>query len=136
MAMGFNATLRTARAQKIIDAIDAGTGPGTLKFYTGTRPATGEAITTETLLGTCIFSDPCGTISNGVLTFSAVTQDAAADASGVCSWARVQDSAGVFVMDLAVGGTGSGADIILNTTSIVVGGPISVTSAVITEGNA
>jgi hypothetical protein len=137
MALGFATTLRTNRATQVLNAIDAGTGAGTLKLYTGTRPAAGAAITTETLLGTLVFSDPCGTVTAGVLTFSAITQDASADADGTASWFRIADSAGVFVMDGNITVTGGGGDMTLNTTSIVTGGPISVTGTKqITEGNA
>jgi len=137
MTIGLNATLRNARLNVIRDAIDAGTAAGTLKIYSGTRPATGAAPTaSEVLLGTLTFSDPCApAASGGVLTFSAIT-GANAVADGTATWARASDSAGTFVMDLSVGATGSGADITLNTTAIVTGGPISVTSATITSGNA
>lgn len=136
MALGLATALRNARLDLIRDAIDAGAGPGTLKIYTGTRPATGGALSGNTLLGTLTFADPCApNAADGVLTFSAITQDAAADASGTATWARVADSAGAFVLDLSVGATGSGADIELNTTNIVTGGPISITSATLTEGN-
>lgn len=118
----------------IKDAIDGGSGAGTLKIYDGTRPATGGTATT--LLGTLTFSDPCGTVSSGVLTFSAITADSSADATGTATWARIADSAGTFVADISVGISGSGAELILNTTSIVAGGPISVSSATLTEGNA
>jgi len=136
MALGLATALRNARLNLIRDAIDAGSGPGTLKIYTGTRPATGGALSGNTLLGTLTFSDPgAPNAADGVLTFSAITQDEAADASGTATWARVEDSDGTFVLDLSVGATGSGADIELNTVSIVAGGPISITSATLTEGN-
>ena len=136
MAIGMASTLRNARLTEIIAAMDAGVGSATLKFYTGTRPATGAAITTETLLGTLTFADPVGTVTAGVLTFDAITEDSSADADGTATWARIQDSDLTFVMDLSVTATSGGGDIELNTTSIVTGGPIRVTSAQITEGNA
>jgi hypothetical protein len=120
--------------QAIIDAIDADSGAGTLKFYTGPKPAAGAAISTETLLGTLTFADPCGTVTDGVLTFDTITEDSAADATGEAVWARAADSAGNFVADFTVGT--SAADIILNTISIVAGGPISISSFTITAGNA
>lgn len=137
MALGLATTIRTSRATQILDAIDAGAGAGTLNIYSGTRPATAAAITTQVLLGTLTFSDPCGTVTAGVLTFSAITQDASADATGTATWFRVLDSNGSFVMDGAVTVTGGGGDLTLNTTSITIGGPISVTGTKqITEGNA
>ena len=137
MALTLATSLRTTRVALIKDAIDAGSGPGTRNIYTGPRPATGAAITTETLLGTLTFADPCGTVVDGVLTFDAITADAAADASGDAVWYRDQDSAGAFVMDGSITATGGGGDMTLNTTSIVAGGPISVTGTMtITEGGA
>jgi hypothetical protein len=137
MAIGLLTAIRTARAQLIVDAIDAGSGAGTLKLYTAPKPATGAAVGAATLLGTLTFADPCGTVTTGTLTFSAITKDSAADADGTAAWARVADSAGTFVMDMTVGLVGSGADIIMNNVVVVTGGEISITNfATIVEGNA
>lgn len=137
MALGMNVTLRNTRANAIRDAIDAGAGPGIVQFYTGTRPATGAAITSETLLGTVTCGDPStAAASGGVLTFNAFTEDTAADADGVATWARVLDSDSTFVTDLSVSESGGGGDLIMNTTTIVTGGPIRIDSGTITEGNA
>lgn len=132
MTIGLSTTVRTNRMTQILNAIDGGSGAGKLKFYDGTRPATGGTATT--LLGTVTCSDPCGTVSNGVLTFSAFTQDSSADATGTATWARFTDSADTFVADVSVGT--SGTEIVLNTVSIVSGGPISISSGSLTEGNA
>jgi len=130
--------LRNARLQEIADAIDGGAGAGTLKIYDGTRPATGAAITTETLGATLTFSDPsAATIAAGLLTFAAITEDASADANITASWARVADSTGAFVCDLDVGATGSGADIEITNVNIIAGEPVSTTGTqTITEGGA
>lgn len=136
MTMRFNETLRTARAQQIIDAIDANSAPGEIKIYSGTQPATGEALSGNTLLGTLTFSETSGTATAGVLTFNGITEDSEADANGTATWARITDGAGAFVMDVSIGTIGSGEVIEMNTTSIVEGGPIRINSFVITEGNA
>ena len=135
MATALNVTLRNAHLNNIRDAIDAGAGPGLVNIYAGSRPASGGTATT--LLGTCTFSavsapDAVG----GVLTFSAITEDSSADDSGTATWARLQDSTGEWVADMAVGEAGSGAGLILNTTSIVAGGPIRIDSGTLTAGNA
>lgn len=131
MTMTVNTATRTTLATAIRDAIDAGSGAGTIKVYTGTKPAGPDtAITSQTLLGTLTCSDPCGTVTSGVLTFSAITQDSSADATGTAAWVRIADSSGTAVTDLAVGTSGS--DINFNTTSIVSGGPISISSLTIT----
>lgn len=136
MTMKFSAALRNNRAQQIIDAIDADINPGTIKFYTGPQPVTGAAITTEILLGTLTFSAISATATDGVITFDEITEDSEADATGTAAWARIEDGSGAFVMDVSVGATGSGETVEMNTTGIVEGGPIRITSFVITEGNA
>lgn len=114
------------------DAIDAGSGSGTIKLYTGTQPTTAaDAVTTQTLLGTLTFSDPCGTVATGALTMGDITQDSSADADGTARWARIADSDGDTVMDVDVSVTGAGGALQMNTTSIVAGGPILISSFVI-----
>lgn len=114
------------------DAIDAGSGAGTIKIYTGTQPTlASDAVTTQTLLGTLTFSDPCGSVASGALTMSAITQDSSADADGTATWARIADSTGATVMDVNVSVTGGGGALQMNTTSIVAGGPILISSFVI-----
>jgi hypothetical protein len=136
MAISYATALRTTRITDVKTAIDAGSGAGLLNIYSGTRPSTGAAITSEVLLAQLTFSDPCGTVSSGVLTFSAITADSSANATGTATWARITTSTPDFVADMSVGIAGSGADLILNTTAIVAGGVVSVTSASLTEGNA
>lgn len=138
MTIGLSSTLRDNRLTVIKDAVDAGSGAGTLKFYTAPRPSTGGAGGDVTLLGTLTLNDPCGTVSAGVLTFDVdpTIVDSSADDTGTAVWARLADSDGTFVADLSVGVAMSGADIILNTTSIVITGSITMTSGTITEGNA
>lgn len=127
-------TLRNTMLNAITTAIDAGAGAGLLRVYTGTRPATGAAITTEVLLGTLTFTDPSApAAAAGVLTFSPIASDTSADATGTASWCRIVDSTGTFVADGNVGTATS--DYILNTVSITLGQTISCTSATITDGN-
>ncbi|MCG8553199.1 MAG: hypothetical protein MI799_22560 [Desulfobacterales bacterium] len=100
--LGLNVSIRNDALKLIRDAIDAGTGPGKLKFYAGPRPETGGSATT--LLGTVTCSDPCAPDpAAGVLTFSAFAEDPGAPASGVCSWARFTDGNDNFVTDCSVG---------------------------------
>jgi hypothetical protein len=119
---------------QVLNAIDAGAGAGTVKVYSGTVPANvGTAITDQTLLATLTLSDPCGSVSNGVLTFSAITEDSSGDANGTPTFARIADSAGNNVAQVTAG-VGSGE---LNFgAAIVAGQPVQISSFVITEGNA
>ena len=133
MALAYVEGLRNARLDLIKTYTDAGVGAGLLRGYTGARPATGGAATT--LLFELTFTDPSyGAAASGVLTASAITEDSSANATGTCTWGRVVDSAGTFVADFNVGTSGS--DLNLTTTSIVATQQVSVTSWVITEGNA
>jgi hypothetical protein len=121
---------RNALANAIKTAIDAGSGAGTIKIYTGSQPATPQDAATGTLLATISFGDPSfGAASSGVITANAIAQVNASD-TGTAGYARIADSDGNTVMDVDVGT--SGATINLNTTSIVSGGPVSITSATIT----
>lgn len=129
--------IRNARLQAIATAIDAGTGPGLLHFYDAPKPSAGAAITTQTLLGSVTFADPCAaSIADGILTFSALTSDSNADADGICAWARATDSAGGWVADFDVTVTGGGGAIQLNSVTVYAGGTISITTRTITDGNA
>lgn len=131
MAIGMVTTLRNSRLTAIVTAIDAGSGAGKVRIYNGTRPATGGAATT--LLAELALSDPCGSVANGVLTFSAISNDVAADATGTATWARILDSDNNIVMDMNV--STSGAELNFATVSFVALAIISITSFAITEGN-
>lgn len=132
MALAFSTTLRNNRLNQVTSAVDAGSGAGRLRIYDGTRPASGGAATT--LLAELTFADPSfGAAAGGVLTANAIVQDSSADATGTATWFRAVDSDNNFVIDGDVGTSGS--DLNLNTTSIQVGLPVSVTSFVLTEGN-
>lgn len=129
MALAFSTTLRNARLDAITTAI--GTS-GLLRIYDGSRPASGGAATT--LLAELAFSTTAAPgASSGVLTFSSITQDSSANATGTATWFRMVTSGGTFVVDGSI--ATSGSDLNLTTTSIVTGQPVSVTSCVITEGN-
>ena len=130
MTVGMVATLRNAR----LDAITTFAGASCiLRLYSGTRPATGGAITTllAELVCNATFAPAA---SAGVLTLNAIASDASANATGTASWARIFKSDGTtIVLDCSVGT--SAADIILNTVSIVAAAVVACTSATITEGN-
>lgn len=131
MAAGYNVLMRNAQ----LDAITAFVGAGAkIRIYSGTRPATGGAATT--LLAELTGGTPfAGAAAAGVLTVNAVTGDASADSTGTATWFRVWKADGTTqCIDGAVGT--SGAELNLVSTSIVAGGPVSITSFTITRGNA
>lgn len=131
MTMGFSTAVRNA----MLDAITTQAGASALlNIYSGTRPATGGALSGNTLLAqlTCNATfAPAST--GGVLTLNSIA-NATAAATGTAVWARLTTSGGTFVADFGVGT--SGTEIIIGTTSITSGATVSVSSATITAGNA
>jgi hypothetical protein len=122
---------RNAMLDALVARMNLGSGPATLKIYSGTQPANGDAAEAGTLLGTLTFSDPAApAASSGVITFSSITEDSSADAAATATWARIEDSDGNNVFDGDVGESGN--MIVLNTAVIAAGGPIRITSFTIT----
>ena len=133
-ATTFSTTLRTARADAIGTAIDAGGAAGLLRIYDGTRPAGGGAATT--LLAELTLAYPCSAgAAAGVLTMSAITADSSANATGTASWARIVTSAGTYVIDCDVTVTAGAGPCKLDSLSITIGNTVTCTSFTITEGN-
>ncbi len=134
MAIGISPTVRSTMATAILSALDAGAGAGKIRLYSGARPAMGGSPTTQ--LAELTLSKPAGTVSNGVLTFAAITPDSSADATGTATWARIVDGAGATVVDASVTATGGGGDIQINSTAISIGQKVSCSSAAIVVGGA
>lgn len=121
-----------AACDAIVDLLDAGAGAALLRIYDGTQATDPDtAIGAQVLLAELTCSDPAfGSAADanpgGRATASAITTDASANATGTASWFRAVDSNGVAVIDGSVGT--SGADLNLNTVSIVSGASVAVTS--------
>lgn len=125
MGIGLATTLRTTRAETLVTAMGAN---GKIKFYNGTQPATGGTATT--LLGTLTGGSVIGTVTSGVLTIGAVTQNNANHVSGTPTWVRFTTSADAFVADLNIGAGG-----MTFTGTIATGVDITLNTSTITEGN-
>lgn len=133
MTLRYNVLLRNAQ----LDAITTFAGNGALlRIYDGTQPATGGTATT--LLAELTCGTPfASAASSATLTLSAITQDSSANATGTATWFRIVKADGTtHVMDGTVTATGGGGDLTLTTTSIVATQPVSITSFVISRGNA
>jgi hypothetical protein len=130
MALAYSVAVRNTMLDAITSAVGAS---GLLRIYDGSRPATGGTATTLLAELTCnaTFAPAAG---SGVLTLNAVTSDSSANATGTATWFRIVTSGGTHVIDGNVGTSGS--DLNLNTTSIVSGAAVAVTSFTITGGNA
>lgn len=128
----FNVTqaISSSLATVLLNAVDNDAAAGYIEFYTGTIPAKPETAPGggNTKLGTCTCSVTSGTVASGVYTFSAITMDSSADATGTAAWARVRDGAGNACFDLDVSVTGGTGMVQMPTTSLVAGGPIAFNS--------
>ncbi len=125
-----------AAANAACDAMAALLNSGTLKIYTvgsGIPATVAAAITDQVLLATLTLSATAfaGSVA-GVATANAITGDTSADATGTASFFRLLNSGGAAVCQ-GLCGT-SGADLNLNTLSIVQNADIEVTSLTLTEG--
>jgi hypothetical protein len=137
MLLKLSTTDRTALAAALRDQWDNQPGACTLDIYSGTPIETpGTAVTTQVRLGTLTCADPIGSAASGALTFGSITQDDAADATGTAAWALLRDGSGAGRAVVDVTDTAGNGFLKLNTTSIIVNGPIRVTSFVITIGGA
>jgi hypothetical protein len=121
----YNTTLKNTRMTDVVTAIGA---TGFLNIYTA-----GLAL----LLATIPLANPAGTVSGGVLTFSGTPlTESSANASGTAAAANVTTATGgtgtIVISGLTVSSTSG--DIVLSSTNIVAGQPITITSAAITHG--
>lgn len=131
-------SLSTACRNAKLDAITTTIGSsGLLRIYDGTPPASANAaLSSNTKLAELALSSTFAAgASSGALTASSITQDSSADATGTASFFRIYKSDGTTCVMQGTVGT-SGADLNLNTVSLVSGAAVSVTSFVLTEGNA
>lgn len=123
---------RTTTANKALtqykDDLDAGSGPGTAKIYSGTMPATPETAATGTLLAELVLTKPCGVVADKKLTFSAITQDLEANNTGYAGYVRLADSDGNAVIDGDVTSTSGTGVLKLNVTLITALGPVFINS--------
>ena len=125
---------RNAAAQGHTDALDGGTGPGLIRVYSGTKPAGPDtAITSQVLLAEFTLADPAFTAgATGVRTLDATPVLATTGlAAGTATWYRALDSSAVAHFDGTVGT--SGAELILNTTTISVGLALEITAGSLTQ---
>lgn len=107
------------------DLVDAGSAAGSIKI----RDAA------DVLLAEIALSDPCGSVNGttGQLTLSIAGPDSSANASGTAAYGEVCDSAGLVHLALPVqqGAAAVSGKLVLNTLSIVAGGPVEVLSATV-----
>lgn len=107
------------------DLIDAGAGAGSVRI----RDAA------DVLLAQVPLTAPCGTVSGttGQLAMTPDGRDESADASGTAAYAQFCDSDGLVHLSLPAqaGGAAVSGFVVINTLSIVAGGPVEVLSATV-----
>lgn len=124
--------LKNARLNQITSQIATS---GFLRIYNGTQPTNPDtALSGNTMLANLPLSSTFAAgASGGVLTASTITTESSADNTGTATFGSLVTSAGTRIVDFSVGT--SGADLNLNTTSIVAGASVAVSSLTITSGN-
>jgi hypothetical protein len=132
--MAHNITLSALTANAIADVVAARCDGGTIEIRDGAQPATADtALGAQVLLATCTFGAPAfAAAAAGVATAHAITQDAAADATGTAAWFRAKTSTGLTVLDGTVG-VGASFDCNVVSTAVTLGDPFPIASMTITE---
>lgn len=127
-------TSTIAALNAIVDACDGGSGPATIRFYSGTVPTDCDtALSGNTLLAELTMSDPAfGNATDdtpgAIAVANAITDDTTANATGTATFARILDSNGVPLIQLTVSATGGGGEVEINSAAIQANATVKVTS--------
>ena len=135
MALQYSTAVRNAR----IDAVESTIGTSAvLKIRTGAAPANCGTADSGTVLASCTLpSDWMAAASGGTKALSGTWQDASADATGTAAHFRLYASDGTTCgAQGTVTITGGGGDMTVDNTSFVAAQVFTVTSFVLTAGNA
>ena len=135
--MAKNATWSTAERNAKLAAIQADFNTGYLRLYTGAQPAGPDtAIGAQVLLATLRFNATAFPApASGVLTANAITSDPNAAATGTVAWFRCFKADGTTALHDGSVGTAA-ANMIIATTSIVLGAVVDCSSFTITDAAA
>lgn len=108
---------------------------GFIRIYSGAQPFSPD----DALSGNVLLAElPCSaTLAPaavaGLLTLNPITADSSANATGTANFGSIVTAGGVRRVDFSVGT--SGQDLIMNTTSIVAGAQVSISSFTVTAAN-
>lgn len=132
--MALNPKLANNAASAAADAVTALLNNGFLRVYDGAQAADADtAIGAQVLLAELRFNATAYAAAvNGVATANAFTSDASANATGTASWFRALKSDGTTAVFDGTVGTGT-HDLVVATTSFVVGAVISCSSLTYTQ---
>jgi len=115
MAVTHSTTTRTSLANAVLDDIDVDVGAGNLEFQTA-----GAAE-----VATLALSDPAGSVSGAVLTFSAISDDTNATGGTVAQFEIQANLGGAVVLGNVLT---SGGDINLSSLVVGVGDTVSMSA--------
>lgn len=126
MALHYGPAVLAAMAAGLQSAVDSAGAGSVLLFYAGVQPAGGGAASgAEQARAT--LANPCGVRTGSVIDL-VVPIEAIRTAGDPITWARWQDSAGVWLMDLGVSAAGSGGQIELDHVDGYPGGTVTITA--------
>lgn len=130
--MAYSMELRNAKLAANASVIGNG---GKLEIYAGADTA-GTDNAEGTLLAVFTLGSPFAPAPINAVQSPTLPADTTGVANGTAGWARVTKADGTTaVMDLTVGATGSGAQVILNTLTVSTGVALSVKSWTINDNN-
>lgn len=113
--------------QASLDYLNAGSGPAYIKFFSGTQPSGGGAETTH--VATVILDDPAGSVISNQIVL-AVPRSGLVLIDDTATWARVFNADDSIWGDGACTDTAGAGPFKLETTSLLAGGLVRLTSAV------
>lgn len=122
MSIIYATALKSTRMGDVVTAIGVGSTYGYVEILTST----------DALLCTLVLADPCGSVTDGVLTFTAPLSGTATG-NGTAAKARVRTSDDDDVIVGLTVGT-SASDIVVATTTIAIGNTVTITSAILSHG--
>lgn len=135
MTLQLGTIIRNARLDAIETAVNAGGAPILLRIFTGAAPANCAAANSGTALATITLpTDWMNNASGATKTKLGTWQDTAADNSGTAGHFRIVDSFSACHFQGTVGV--SGADMIVDSVTFLVGQVFTILSFTITAGNA
>jgi hypothetical protein len=127
MSVTLAAATTNALADQITTLVDVGAGAGTVKVYTGDKPATPDDTATGTLLATFTLADPAAAAAAaGVAAWdTGAGIDATVAADGTAGWFRLADSDDNPVADGDCGTTGD-ADLLFDSVAWISGETVTL----------
>lgn len=135
MAIQLSTAMRTNRVAQVESSVG---GTALLKMLTGSAPANCAAADTGgTVVSVALPADWLDTATGGTVGKNGTWQEASADGSGTVGYFRIYDQPGTTChMQGTLTNTGGGGDMTLQNVIINAGQQVTITSFVLTDGNA